>query len=65
MGLTDALVVLGIFGALGLIIFSKMAKDNPKMAERMKSIIPNKLYNEPNKLDMKDKVEQVWDSRMM
>jgi len=68
MPLKEAIIqggtALGVVAGIGYVIFAKMVKSNPKMAEKLKEFMPGKLYDKiPQQEEMKDKIEQVWDEK--
>ncbi len=59
----QGIIALGVVGALGWLIFIKIAKNNPKAAETIRNIIPTNLYDKTPISVIPDKIEQVYDER--
>ena len=47
MAITDALVILGIFGGIGYIIFMNISKNNPSAAWKIREMFTGGLYKPP------------------
>lgn len=58
-GLTALLVIGGII----YIVVSSMIKKNPKVADHIKSIIPDKLFEQPQTLENKEFKQQIYDEK--
>ena len=65
MALFDGLVALAVVGGLGWIIYAKMMKNNPALAEKTRTLFSGGLYKESGGMDAmsKDKIEQVYDEK--
>lgn len=63
MGLLDGLMVLGILGGLGFVIYSRLAKKNPGI-KKMTEGIGFKFIDEiPYVSPKPDKIEQVYNEK--
>ncbi len=63
MPLLDGLLVLGILGALGGVIYSRLAQKNPKIREITKGFSLNLMEKIPFVPDKPDKIEQVYNEK--
>ena len=65
MGFTDGLVVLAVLGGFGFMIYSQLAKKNPKINEWVQKQFGQGLFKKNEGIDSmaKDKIEQVYDER--
>ena len=63
MALLDGLIVLGILGALGWIIYGRLAQKNPKIREMTEGIGFKFVDKIPFVPDKPDKFQQVYDEK--
>jgi len=63
MPIIQGFIALGVIGILGWLIFIKVSKNNPQMAQNIRNIIPTKIYENPKIPIISDKIEQVYDER--
>ncbi len=65
MALIDGLVAIGVIGGLGWIIYAKMMKNNPALAEKTRELFSGGLYKQDPETDLivKDKMEQVHEEK--
>ena len=65
MTLVQGLVALGVLFGLGFMIYAKYAKDNPAGLERIKKALPMRISEKLPENSIGEKLEQVYDQRMM
>ena len=58
----DGMLVLGILGSLGWVIYGRLAQKNPKLRKATKGIGFNFVEKIPGK-KISDKIEQVYDEK--
>lgn len=63
MAILDGLLVLGILGAIGWVIYGKLAQKNPKMRKMTEGIGFNFVDKVPFVPEKPDKFEQVYDEK--
>lgn len=63
MALLDGLLVLGILGALGFVIYGRLAKRNPAIKKAAEGLSFNLIEKVPFVPEKKDKFQQVYDEK--
>lgn len=63
MGIIDGIIVLGILGGLGLIIYGRLRQRNPKFKEVTDKFSLKLIEKVPYLPETPDKMEQVYDEK--
>ena len=63
MAILDGLMVLGILGGLGFVIYNKLAKKNPGIKKATEGIGFNFIKEIPYVSPKPDKIEQVYNEK--
>ncbi len=60
MAILDALVVLGVFGAFGFLIMSRLSKRKPEFMKRVREWMPKSFVNKPPEVPTSESKEQIY-----
>jgi len=63
MGLTDVLVVLGVFTGLGYVILARINERSPNKLEWIKGLFSGGIYKKESAKENLDKLQQVYDEK--
>ena len=63
MGMLDGLLVLGIIGALGWVVYGKLSEKNPRIKKLTEGISFNFTEKIPYVEPKPDKIEQVYNEK--
>ena len=63
MTLIEGLVALGVVGAIGFIVYAKVAQGNPKISEKVKEFFPKKDPGNIRIRGTKEKISQLYEDR--